>query len=74
MIGKTMALDLKDNGVIVALLHPGMCATPGSGAVLGQPQVVEPQEAAEKLWDILLRTQMEDTGKFWHRDGFELPW
>jgi NAD(P)-dependent dehydrogenase (short-subunit alcohol dehydrogenase family) len=74
MIGKSMAVDLKDKGVLVALLHPGMVATPASGAKVGQPQVVEAQEAAEKLWDILMKTGLEDTGKFWHREGYEIPW
>ena len=74
MIGKSIAVDLKEKGVLVAMLHPGMVATPGSGATIGQPQVVEPQEAAEKCWDILLKTGVEDTGKFWHREGYEIPW
>jgi NAD(P)-dependent dehydrogenase (short-subunit alcohol dehydrogenase family) len=38
MIGKSMAVDLKEKGVLVAMLHPGMVATPGSGAKIGQPQ------------------------------------
>lgn len=74
MIGKSMAVDLKDKGILVAMLHPGMVATPGSGAEMGQPQIIEPQEAAEKLWDILMKTGLEDTGKFWHREGYEIPW
>jgi NAD(P)-dependent dehydrogenase (short-subunit alcohol dehydrogenase family) len=74
MIGKCMAVDLKEKGVLVAMLHPGMVATAGSGASVGQPQVIEPQEAAEKCWDVLMKTGVEDTGKFWHRDGYEIPW
>lgn len=74
MIGKSMAVDLKEKGVIVAMLHPGMVATPGSGAKIGQPQVIEPQEAAEKCWEVLLKMEIEDTGKFWHREGYEIPW
>jgi hypothetical protein len=74
MIGKFMAMDLKEKSVLVAMLHPGMVATSGSGAKIGQPQVIEPQEAAEKLWDILKKTGIEDTGKFWHREGYEIPW
>lgn len=74
MIGKSMAVDLKEKGVLVATIHPGMVATSGSGASMGQPQVIEPQEAAEKCWDLLLKTGIEDTGKLWHRDGYEIPW
>jgi NAD(P)-dependent dehydrogenase (short-subunit alcohol dehydrogenase family) len=74
MMGKSMAADLKEKGVLVAMLHPGMVATPGSGASIRQPQVIEPQEAAEKCWDVLLKTEVEDTRKVWHRDGYEIPW
>lgn len=74
MIGKSMAVDLKENGVVVAMVHPGMVATPGSGAKVGQPQVVEPEEAAEKCWNLLVKMRIEDTGKFWHREGYEIPW
>ena len=74
MIGKSMAMDLKEKSVLVAMLHPGMVATSGSGAKIGQPQVIEPQEAADKCWGLLMEKGIEDTGKFWHRDGYEIPW
>lgn len=74
MMGKCLALDLKEKGVLVAMLHPGMVATPGSGGKVGQPGVIEPEEAATKLWKMLVKMEMEGTGRFWHRDGFELPW
>ncbi|KIM96216.1 hypothetical protein OIDMADRAFT_20990 [Oidiodendron maius Zn] len=74
MIGKSMAVDLMEKGVLVAMLHPGMVATLGSGATIGQPQVIEPQEAADKCWDLLMKKGIKDTGKFWHRDGYEIPW
>lgn len=33
-----------------------------------------PVEAAEKLWKVVMSKSMEDTGKFWHREGMELTW
>jgi NAD(P)-dependent dehydrogenase (short-subunit alcohol dehydrogenase family) len=74
MIGKSMAVDLKEKGMLVAMLHPGIVATPDSGAKTRQPQVIEPQEAADKCWDMLIKMGIEDTGKFWHREGYEIPW
>jgi len=74
MIGRGMAVDLKESGIIVSMVHPGMVATPGSGATIGQPGVVEAQLAAEKCWEVLTTVGMENTGKFWHRDGYEIPW
>ena len=40
------------------------------------PETVEPEEAASKLWKVLQDkgVKMENTSKFWHREGFELPW
>jgi hypothetical protein len=38
------------------------------------PGAVEPEEAANKLYKILVSKGVEDTGKFWHREGQELPW
>ena len=73
-IGKSMAVDLKDKGIVVTLLHPGITKTnisPDSGS---WPDSVEPEEAAGKLWKVMMSKSIEDTGKFWHREGYELPW
>jgi hypothetical protein len=37
-------------------------------------EAVEPEEAASKLYKILMSKGIEDSGKFWHREGQELPW
>nr|POF11589.1 c-factor [Quercus suber] len=74
-IGKSMAMDLKEQGVIVSLLHPGIVDSnllPVSEG--GHPEAVEPEEAAQKLWTIFINQTPEDTGRFWHREGHELPW
>ncbi|KIX08041.1 uncharacterized protein Z518_02696 [Rhinocladiella mackenziei CBS 650.93] len=74
-IGKSMAIDLKDKGVTVMLLHPGYVRTNLLPTAKMPPETVEPEEAATKLWqNIVSKKQIEDTGKFWHREGFELPW
>ena len=71
---KSLAVDLKDQEVIVGMLHPGITNTniiPDIGKV---PGAVEPEEAASKMWKVFYSKGMEDTGKFWHREGMELPW
>ncbi|OAP64109.1 hypothetical protein AYL99_00081 [Fonsecaea erecta] len=74
-IGKSMAMDLKDKGVTVMLLHPGFVRTNLLPTAKMPPETVEPEEAARKLWEnIVSQKTIEDTGKFWHREGFELPW
>lgn len=74
MICKNLAVELKTEGVVVVILHPGIVKTgliPGAGDV---PGAVESDEAASKLYKILVSKGIEDTGKFWHREGEELPW
>ncbi|KIW88329.1 uncharacterized protein Z519_10897 [Cladophialophora bantiana CBS 173.52] len=74
-IGKSMAMDLKDKGVTVMLLHPGYVRTNLLPTAKMPPETVEPDEAARKLWEnIVSKKTIEDTGKFWHREGYELPW
>lgn len=74
MICKNLAVELRAEGVVVVILHPGIVRTgliPGTGDV---PGAVDPDEAASKLYKILVAKGIEDTGKFWHREGEELPW
>jgi len=74
-IGKSLANDLKDKGVIVTLLHPGFVRTNILPASTMPPEAVDADEAARKLWqNIVSKKELEDTGKFWHREGYELPW
>ncbi|KAF2036194.1 NAD(P)-binding protein [Setomelanomma holmii] len=75
---KSMAVDLKDKNVPVIILHPGIVKTnldsrwKGSGESL--QGAVEPEEAANGLWNVLKGKGLESTGKFFHRSGEELPW
>ncbi|THX36071.1 NAD(P)-binding protein [Aureobasidium pullulans] len=73
-IGKSLAMDLKDKGIIVTLLHPGIVKTGLDPTAANTPEAVLPDEAASKLWKIWQSKGIEDTGKFWHREGQELPW
>ncbi|KAH0355142.1 NAD(P)-binding protein, partial [Aureobasidium melanogenum] len=73
-IGKSLAMDLKDKGIVVSLLHPGIVKTGLDPTAADTPEAVMPDEAATKLWKVWQSKNMEDTGKFWHREGQELPW
>ena len=73
-VGKSMAMDLKSKGVTVMLLHPGPTMTNIIPEDMIMPGMAMPDEVAEKLWKVVSTVKVEDTGKFWHRDGYELPW
>lgn len=70
MAGKSLSVDLKDKGVAVAILHPGMVKTE---MVAGHGQV-EPEDAAKGLLARVDELTMETTGGFWHMNGQRLPW
>lgn len=74
-IGVNLAIDLKEKGVVVSLLHPGIVkSNMNPTADESSAEAVEPEEAATEVWAIVQAKGIEDTGKFWHREGHELPW
>jgi NAD(P)-dependent dehydrogenase (short-subunit alcohol dehydrogenase family) len=70
MIGSCLAIDLKPEGVAVALLHPGYVKTE---MTQGQG-FIEPDEAAQGLFDRMEELSLETTGCFVHSNGEKLPW
>ncbi len=69
MAGVNLSIDLKDHGIPVALLHPGMVATEMTGK-----QGIEIPDAARGLLARMDELTLANTGKFWHAEGYELPW
>jgi NAD(P)-dependent dehydrogenase (short-subunit alcohol dehydrogenase family) len=69
MVGMNLRHDLESAGVAVALLHPGLVATEmtsGTG--------VPPRDAAAGLIARMDELNLENTGSFWHAEGYVLPW
>ncbi|MCJ1394797.1 hypothetical protein MMC18_007677 [Xylographa bjoerkii] len=73
-ISKSMAVDLKDKGVIVLLLHPGIVKTGLDPTSHALEAAVEPEVAAKGLWEVCKSKGIEGSGRFWHRTGEELLW
>ena len=67
--GVSLSRDLKDRGIAVALLHPGMVATDMTGG-----QGVSPQHSASGLIARMDELELGSTGTFWHAEGERLPW
>jgi NAD(P)-dependent dehydrogenase (short-subunit alcohol dehydrogenase family) len=72
MAGKSLAVDLRERGVAVAILHPGMVKTDMVGAHGGGQ--VEPEDSARGLLARVDELTMQTTGGFWHANGQRLPW
>lgn len=69
MAGMSLAQDLKERRIAVALLHPGMVATDMTGG-----RGVAPEQSAGGLIKRMDALTMKDTGSFWHAEGERLPW
>ena len=70
MVGSCLAHDLKDQGIAVALLHPGYVRT----GMTGNQGFIDTDESARGLIQRIEELNMDNTGGFWHTDGSELPW
>jgi NAD(P)-dependent dehydrogenase (short-subunit alcohol dehydrogenase family) len=68
-IGKNLTLDLQSKGISVALLHPGLVATEMTGG-----QGVTPADSAAGLIARIDELNADNSGGFWHAEGYELPW
>lgn len=70
MAGRSLALDLKEYGIAVGLLHPGFVRTDmtrGNG-------LIDADESASGLLERFDALTLNTTGSFWHANGQVLPW
>lgn len=67
---RSLAFDLRDKGVTVALVHPGWVQTDMGGA----NAEITPQESAAGIKQVLDGLTLEDTGKFFKWNGEEHAW
>ncbi len=70
MAGKSLAVDLHDRGIAVALLHPGYVRTDMTGG----RGLIDAQESAQGLIERIDDLTLESSGGFWHTNGEILPW
>lgn len=68
--GVSMAVDLKEQGIAVALLHPGFVQT----EMVNNQGDVSADIAAERLRQRIEQLNLENSGTFWHANGEVLPW
>lgn len=69
-IGKSLAMDLKDRGIAVLLLHPGYVQT----EMVGGGGDISPETAAAQLIARIDELTLAQTGSFRHAKGEELTW
>ena len=69
MIGTNLMHELKPRGIAVALLHPGLVATDMTGQ-----HGISAADSARGLIERINELNLENTGGFWHAEGYALPW
>jgi NAD(P)-dependent dehydrogenase (short-subunit alcohol dehydrogenase family) len=67
---KSLSIDLRDQGFTVVVLNPGWVRTDmgGSGAS------IDSFESVAGMRDVINNLRTEDSGRFLHYDGSEIPW
>lgn len=68
-VGMNLKHELASRGIAVALLHPGLVATELTGG-----RGISPIESAHGLIERIDALSIENSGKFWHAEGYKLPW
>jgi NAD(P)-dependent dehydrogenase (short-subunit alcohol dehydrogenase family) len=71
MAGKSLAHDLKPQGIAVAILHPGLVQTRMTNFT---PSGIPPEASVRGLLARIDGLNLENTGSFWHANGEILPW
>ncbi len=69
MVGTNLMHEFRPRGIAVALLHPGLVATDMTGGT-----GIAPAESARGLIERVDELNMENSGSFWHAEGYDLPW
>ena len=68
--GVSLAHDLKDKGIAVAILHPGYVKTD----MTNNTGNITTEESVKGLIQRIDGLTLENSGTFWHSDGQVLPW
>ncbi|WP_252178937.1 SDR family oxidoreductase [Endozoicomonas sp. 4G] len=69
-VGKSMAHDLSDKGISVAICHPGWVLTE-----MGGPNaLIDTQTSIKGLIEVIEQLGPENTGQFFNYDGALIPW
>jgi len=71
MAGKSLAHDLKERGIAVAILHPGLVQTRMTNFTAGG---ITPEQSVKGLLARIDELTLENSGTFWHSNGEVLPW
>lgn len=67
---KSLSIDLKPDGIAIAILHPGYVRTDMTGG----NGLINTDESVWGMMKVMEKLNLENTGTFWHTNGEVLPW
>jgi len=70
MAGKTLAVDLSEEGIPVGIYHPGFVKTDMGG----EKADISADTSAERISERIKELNLNNSGSFWHSNGEILPW
>ncbi|HEC22974.1 MAG TPA: SDR family oxidoreductase [Chloroflexi bacterium] len=70
MLTRTLSFDVRADGIIAVMLHPGWVQTDMGG----QEAPLKPEESIRGMRAVIESLRPEDSGRFLQWDGEELPW
>lgn len=70
MVSTSLKIDLAQDYIGIMMLHPGYVSTDMSSGV-GD---LSPPQSVQYMATILDRVGLDDSGKYFHYEGFELEW
>jgi NAD(P)-dependent dehydrogenase (short-subunit alcohol dehydrogenase family) len=69
MASKVLANGLLSEGIVVFAIHPGSVVTR-----MNETGELSAAQSANRIISLLDRMTIEETGTYWHIDGYQLPW
>lgn len=67
---RSLAIDLKDEGIVAFVIHPGWVETD-----MGGPNaLISTEKSVDGILDKVDSATPEDAGRFWEWNGEEIPW
>jgi NAD(P)-dependent dehydrogenase (short-subunit alcohol dehydrogenase family) len=70
MVIKSLAIDLKPNGITAVVFHPGWVKTD-----MGGPSaMISAEKSVSGIRNMIAKLTLADSGKFFAYDGAEIPW
>ena len=71
MAAKSLSIDLLNEDIFVAILHPGLVSTRMTGFTKNG---ISPEESVNGLLKRIDSLNKQNSGSFWHANGVVLPW